>query len=801
MTRGQYDLVIREPGGRDLPFRLATDPQTKAPIWRSKTMKFMPESATGQRLAYGSLNPEVGDVYGPFDLSDGAGQKFEVADNHPNGKKYWYGKYVSTEIAGQTRKGPGVTALSIAGNISGLNGYFQLAGVPYFVLGKTIASWASDTLTQKFTVADTMTGGATFVQLGASTSIESALGDAGEDSISNSDQMFAQLFRHSATGLRIISSVVLKLKGATTNEAGDVRLRIYSDTYDGVSLDLPGEVLATARVLYKNIGTSAVEVTFNFSESGLVLENDVPYWLILDMPSSSTTNYIVWRRAATQNYARGVSAHTNSGGNAWGGATGSWYFNVYGKAFTETAFVGKGTAATFHYTTDGTTFTADDYRKAGWFCVVSDRLCADVAGTGAIIWTTDGLNWSDPFILGSPKETVTGLYNLNGLLVVAKTGSVWVVDISQAVVGGTDPDVSQVYDGASVSTNGQGGCWHAGSLFVPFGGQVLGISGDLTNGITVTENCGPESLDDGASALGLVGTRALASDRFALWAFVEGTAGIEVFKSFSPLDKKWHGSQQTITTLPSGSDCKMAVVYDPGGNSNPHLFFQHTIDTSAATAAKLGRITLPRTRNPGADASCGYEVTNQGQLFLPYSTGGFSIHTKSWPHERTTFLATASGDSVQWLYDTLDGGGFRVLGPPIYDTAEQRYPNGLASRLLGRKMLINTTTATASLVILGSGVGYNALPLGDQREVNCAILAEDNLTDMPFGADDIATYLTHLATRGTVQVVDFRGNVYTRVRILDAEESVASFGDTTHTARSIVTLRMIGEFIGRNSGV
>ena len=84
--------------------------------------------------------------------------------------------------------------------------------------------------------------------------------------------------------------------------------------------------------------------------------------------------------------------------------------------------MGRGTAATWLSTTDGATYTADSYRKANRFRTIGDRLVADVAGAGAVIWSIDGVNWSEPVVVGNVDEPVTDLQNVSGVLGVAASG-------------------------------------------------------------------------------------------------------------------------------------------------------------------------------------------------------------------------------------------------------------------------------------------------------------------------------------------------------------------------------------------
>lgn len=779
------DLLLHDRPGQPLELRVAQDVQGNYLI-RSKTLPFIRPSTPVGEATYSNTDPTIAGVYASDDLSDGLGQKFQVAGS----KRYWYGSYIDPSIPNQIQPGPALTELAITGYVSGMEGHFILGGVPYFVLGKVIASWASDSLTSAYSGSYALSGGATFFVLGNEANIEASSTGTTDQNLQNVDALAAQQFRHSASTVQQISKVVLRLKGATTTAAGDVRAQLYTDI-GGV----PGESLASARVLYKNIGTSAADVTFRLEDDTTIyLEPNAPYWIVLDMASADSTNYIAWQRDGSASYTRGDAKVSADGGNAWTAASGSFRFVLYGRTATEKAFVGSGTASTFITSPDGTNWTADSYRKASYFKVVADRLVSDVAGAGAIRYTDDGVNWSESYLVGSPSTAVTGLYDLNGTLVVAKTDSIWAVDIASAGPG-APPDMQPLYAPGSIeATNGRGGDVWRGVAYIPFAGHLLGIEGNFDGGFVLHEDCGPDNSDDWGGDFAINGTRCVVGDRFALYAVSSnGSAGSELFKSFDPLGSRWHGSIARFDVR--DLSVKWMFVYDPGGVSSPHLFGIQTTDTLDNLNGVVGRLTLSRTKNPANDSNYRYNTTNQGLLYYSVATGNFPANPKGWFTETLTYSQTAAGDSAEMLYDLLDGKGLRLFAQPWHRTGTQTYPEGLLSTYLARVLRMTTTTATTSAILSAAAVEFNVRRTKDLRAFTVVIedaRAARQDVSMAMGASSDSLYRRLLAaTRaGTMTLSTLRGEKL-RVTVQDVDESVTTLkqmGSTDPASQIAVTM-------------
>lgn len=778
---GRYTVRVSDGQGGEIELRLANDPQTGLPLFKSEVLDPIQPTVQVGEASYASFLPRESGVYSQHDLSGGMGKRIQAAASDPDANRYYYAEQLDASVAGQVQKGPAVTLLTPPANSGPLSGFFVLGGTPYLVLGRKIASWASDSLTERhdFGVGNSGTSGATFFKLGPEASIESQTTRTNNPTIDDPNEYYAQSFRIDDTGVRFLSRIDLWLQRNST-VPGNVRLRIQTDQSGRPS----GETLATINVIASNVNVASggTLTTFRLDETDLVpVAYNEPLWLVLDVVGSSTGVSIEWYDDnGTNTYPRGTSSRSTDAGTTWTDLPGDLYFELYARTPTATAFVGEPNGTNpFKTTTDGAVYTADAFRSSSLFCLAGDRLARDVrAGDGTsgvgIQLSEDGVNWGSVILLGDVSIRVTALLEMGGVLIVVKEDSIWALDL-----GEDEPVPEPLFRGGKVSTNGQGATVWKNVAYIPFDGRLMAVSGDFGSaGFTVHQSVGPESLPEWDSPWGAGRVQAVAGDRFHLYAAMSitspsgGSDNIRLLKSADPLASKWHGS---LVQLGEKSILTMLAIYEPGGDSSPELFC--TMNDN-----QVGRIRLPRSANPASDTNYRYDTTAVGQLFYPRAHGNFHVHNKAWLTEAVTFRSETSGDSVRHLYDTEDGEGFRLLGGPLFQSGVLHYPEGLLSRLLARQTEITLSTNTDSPLLLASGLTYAVRSAGSSaieglRTFTFTVEAGPGLSAQDLGdllgtdGEETSDALYLAAASGTRTLWNPWGRPYPRVLFTDIDDT------------------------------
>lgn len=806
----RFEVKIDDGTNILIPFELGMDDKG-APLYTSHLLEPVHISIYSQseEARYANLLPGVGSVYAQDDLSGGLGKKTQVRREEPEFDRYYYGEWFDASVKGQGQKGPAVTTLTAPANSGPLSGYFMLAGVPYLILGRRIASWASDSLTAVHDYGSGVAGAeaAVFIKLGTESSIEAgAASTAASDLINNADDRLAQSFRIDDTGVRFLSRIDITLAKANLTLTGDVRLSIQADINGKPS----GQIITSARQLANNMPTSPASVTFRFDDDDtLALLYNVPYWMVLDYAAATSTLNLAWyRETTTSTYARGQGYVSRDGGNSWtvsGAALEDYTWTLYAKTATTTAFIGTSTGGQFFKSTnDGSTFTSDTYRLGPHFTTVNDHLVRSVAdgsasgAIGAIEYSTDGTNWnSDLLVVGDPAVPITWLLTLGESVIACKEDGIYAVDILNV-----PPDVQPLYASSRVSTNGQGSCVWRGTAYIPFNGRLMAVEGDFSAGFTVHESVGIESLPEWDWPWGQGRHTACVGTRFHLYSTVSSSTGYRLIKSGNPLRKnadgtpnpEWHGS---LATIGDGTQTlNTLAVFEPGGSSSPQLF-------ATTTSNNLVRIQLPRSFNPASDSTYSYDTSTVADLYLPWANGNYPVHPKAWLQESATLQRATPGDFVEPLYDNQDGEGWRRLpkGGRMYKTGTLSYPRGMQSLLMARRVRLTNTLSTASPLLQAVGLSYamRHIPGGAMREITFTVVAENGLSAadlgdiLGVGADSQRALLTGAAGTGlgTRMLEDPYGRVYTQVLFLDSTEVLSQKGRETG-GRTLIQVSAIG---------
>ncbi len=510
--------------------------------------------------------------------------------------------------------------------------------------------------------------------------------------------------------LPAISVAQTRIGSAVT---GNVELAVQAD-YNGRP---SGADLAVATVDARGLPATAGTVSFRFDDDDRFFqEAGVPYWLVLRAIGATASATVGWTRTTS-----GAESGATSGdmGNSWMAGY-AHHHTTYSKEIPATAFVGRAQGSKLLYTSDGATYAADSVYEAKHLLVMANLLVRDCrsSSAGAISWSYDGLNWSEPLVVGDPTIQITALLRLGGCVVVVKEDSVWAVDVTAE-----SPDPELIYGGGRSTTNGPGSCtWH-GAVYIPFDGKLMSITGDLTNGFDVKQSIGPDSADEWDAPFGAGRVVAVAGDRYCLYAAMSTAGSYKLFKSYDPLKAAWHGS---IADLGSPSGFTYMKVFDRGGDYSPLLFYSTDSDD-------VGQIILPRTRVPWADPL--YQVsTATGSLYHPRANGNAHIDVKAWLTVSETLAREAAGGYVDEMYDTMDGNGWRALeGARFYQTGDAPMPLGLVSKQLERRTRITAGSATVYPLLAASGLTYAVRRPERLRQVTFTLDAEDELSGRALG--------------------------------------------------------------------
>ncbi len=651
MTR-PFDIYIEDSNGVLEGFVLARG-QSGQPLFQSSTRETIKPTVQVGDATYASFDPRTQGVFAQADLSGGIGKRAQVPSQESDFKRVRYGEWVDFGAYGIS-KGPKVSTVAKLSNMGPLSGAFELGGYCYLIAGRIVAKYdhAAGTISQAYDLGAGSAGydGAAWLQLGAEAKDQENTGDAATDTITSASGRIAQSFVPGSTGY--LSRVDVKLIKASS-PTGTVDLALQLDRNgqpDGVDIVSSGK-LAT------DISTSATVYTYRFEEGDVLLEKGVTYWLVLSAAGTSGANTVGWRRDNTNpgGYASGTGAVSADGGASYTANANStdYYFATYMRPMAATAFVGRGQGEKLITTADGSAFAADGEHEGKHLAVFADMLVRDcrAASSGAISTTLDGVNWLEPIALGDTSVPVTKILALPSCLVVVKEDSIWVVDPDPS-----DISAQCLHAGPRNSANGAGACVWRGVAYIPFGGQLVAVQGDFDAGFTRHLGIGPDSADEWESPWGAGRVVAVAGDQQCLYAAMSTETSYRLFKSYSPLERRWVGA---IADLGTPSALSFMYVFDRGGTNSPLLFFSTDSDD-------LGVIRCARTRNPFADSAYQVDTANTGRLFFPQATSNMPASPKSWLYETFTFQRTAPGGYVEMLYD--DGEFFPPVDIPMTDS-------------------------------------------------------------------------------------------------------------------------------------
>lgn len=531
-----------------------------------------------------------------------------------------------------------------------------------------------------------------------------------------------------------------------TTVVGNVELAVQA-AYNGAP---SGVDIAVATVPAAAVPAAEGTVVFRFDRGGEYLQvKGEPYFIVLRAIGATPTSTIAWTRD-TNGTQDGYTS--SDSGNSWT-ATYRFVYATYVKSVTATSFVGKAAGAKFLTTSDGATFAADPAYEGKHFVVFQDLVVRDCRETsaGAISWSQDGVNWSEPLVIGDPTVEITNLLTLPNCILVCKTDSVWAVDPN----GDPAPLVDSIVTASPNAANGAGACVWRQTGYIPFNGGLSAISGDFSAGFDLASDIGISSLPEWESPWGDSRIVAVAGGRHCLYAALSTADGsYKLFKSYEPGEHKWVGS---LADLGTPTTLTRMVVFDRGGDNSPLLFLSGDSDN-------LTKILLPRTANPWADIS--YQVnTDPSSLFYSSATGLMPANPKDWLVETATLIKEAASGSVELLYDTHDGIGWRRLKERLYQTGIMAYPPGLDSLLLDRQTLITAASATDYPVLLVSGVSYTVKPAIGLKEFKFTIEDEKKMSGNRIGdllgvSHDRARELMSglQVSRGTRTLVDPEGD-------------------------------------------
>jgi hypothetical protein len=739
-------------------FQLATAVNGQ-PLFTTSTRDiYRPMLQTGD-ATYATFDPRTQGVYAPDDFSGGVGQRRQVPmTDHERFKKV---RYAVNADFGSYGIGPGpkITTITKLTNMGSLTGAFELGGYCYLIGSRIIAKYnhADGTISEAEDLGSGQAGygAATWLQLGAETQDAINTTNDATDTISTVSGRIAQSWKPAASGY--VSALSLHLV-RTGDIDGNVRATLHLDE-DG----RPGQdEIAVADKLASEVGTTAGYVVFRFTrDEQMFVEKGATYWIVLDCPTATASNTIGWSRDNSNpgSYANGTGAVSTDSGTSYTNNTNStdYVATVWYKQATATAFVGKAAGAKYLTTTDGATFTAESDNEGKHFCVWGNLLVRDCRAdsSGAIVYSEDGTNWSEPIALGDTSIQVTALYALPGAVIVCKEDSIWAVDLNTY-------EIQMLHSGARSTSNGVGGTVWRGAAYIPFGGQLYAVEGDFASGFTRYLGIGPEATDEWESPWGDMSVVAVAGDRFCLYAACATGTGIrstyKLFKSYAPLEKKWVGS---IADLGSPTAFSLMYCFDRGGVNAPLLFFSTTSDN-------LGVIQCARTRDPYMDS--GYEVRiGTGTVYLPHATGLFPANPKNWLSETFVFRKTAAEGTANVHYSTDPFATLleEITATPVAATGVVSYPAGVSSYLLRRDVKITCTSATVYPILETVALSSAVIPSQEIREYRFTVEVGEGVSMnsiavmLGISHDAAKTFLQPLPTvQGTRSLIDPEGDAH-----------------------------------------
>ncbi len=284
--------------------------------------------------------------------------------------------------------------------------------------------------------------------------------------------------------------------------------------------------------------------------------------------------------------------------------------------------------------------------------------------------STDGTTLATAIAVGSGKDVATALMDYNGFPHVAKPDGLFFYD------GQNLWNVYPELDRRKKPTNGQGSATARGTIFLPFGPQVVAYSADLI--VPDAVNLLPDRVQ-GVEARGAF--LDFWPDADFLWGLFKSQGGNYYLTAydFNPTPGQgWHQIIYLGTSAATAIGVQASIAA-------PILL--------ASVGTTIVRYLLAQNSvNPYADTN--YRYTGSGDIYLSQEADDFDDVQKSYISILTDTAALAAGITVTVKY-TVDNGAEQTLTTLTTNGAQELFfPSGTTGKRLSVHLVLATNDST-----------------------------------------------------------------------------------------------------------
>lgn len=319
-------------------------------------------------------------------------------------------------------------------------------------------------------------------------------------------------------------------------------------------------------------------------------------------------------------------------------------------------YAGRGSAADYKYSTDGTTWTAftDSDDNFSYFATRNtssgEAVLWGVKSNGTMKSTTNGQNagvaWSSAVAVGHTSETVNGMLNLNDDLYVFKR---------EGIYRYTGTATEDVWLGGITMVSSYNGTkpylWGDGKVYVSYGDRLHSFD-PLENVISPVfpslHMLGNPQLNGNITAV--------SGDARWLYVGVQNAAGNTYIIKGNPYANDGLGEWHTFVYL--GANACTALNVAPASASDTPSTTNPTLNTSYGTAAAYFILTRPN-RRPDDDSAYRFDTGATNKLVTSF-TGFGALGFSKWLNSgRIVGGNLSSTETIELLYE-IDGSGSGV---------------------------------------------------------------------------------------------------------------------------------------------
>jgi hypothetical protein len=352
--------------------------------------------------------------------------------------------------------------------------------------------------------------------------------------------------------------------------------------------------------------------------------------------------------------------------------------------------------------------------------------------------STDGATLATAISVGSGVDIATALLDYNGYPHIAKPDGLFFYDGQN--LWNVYPELARRIK----TTNGQGAAVGRGTVFLPFGPQVVGYSADLI--VPDVVNLLPDRVQ-GVEARGAF--LDFAPDSDFLWGLFKSQGGNYYITSYDYNPTPGQGWHQVVNT---GTTAVTAIAV-AGDAAAPYVLY--------GEGTTIKRFLLAQNSvNPHADTN--YRYAASGDIYLSQEVDDFDDIKKSYISLVLDTAGCAAGITVTIKY-TVDAGSELTLGAAITTNGPQElfFPAGTTGKRLSIHLVLATNDSTKTPQVFPIAKRFKRR---FTRVAKWTMMLDCAMSDTNVRQDPLTAYTNLITAANTVDGVaftDIDGTAYT----------------------------------------